>query len=118
MKAADAMPFLAFFFALIFSASSRLVLVRYGAGALWKAALLEAALAMAFLWTIGWAQTPESPLIVSVLMIAVAVSAITATVHALASQRPTVTILSASIAGVIGTYTGILVAYVVLVYTT
>lgn len=118
MNAADAMPVLAFLLSLIFSATSWFVLTRYGIGALWKASLSEAALAMAFLWVIGWARTSESPLIVSVLMIAVAVCAITATVYALANQRPTVAILSACIAGVIGTYVGIMVAYVVLVLTT
>lgn len=112
------MPFLALLTSLIFSTASWFVLARYGTRALWRIALSEAALTMAILWVIGWARTPESPLIVSVLMIAMAISAITATVYALVNQRATVTILIASIAGVAGTYIGIIVAYVLLVYTT
>jgi hypothetical protein len=85
---------------------------------LWKAALCEALLAVGLLWIVGWLRTPESPLIVSILMVAVALSAITATVHALAHQRPIITIVAATIAGVIGTYSGIMIAYLVLAYTT
>jgi hypothetical protein len=118
VKAADAMPIFTCLLALIFSASSWFALRHFGRSGLWKATVIEAALVMALLWIIDWAQAPESPLIVSVLMIAVGICGIAATVDALAHRRPIISILSASVAGVIGTYAGILLAYLVLVYTT
>lgn len=117
MKAADAMPVVTCLLALVFSASSWLVLRRFGRRALWKAAAAEAVLAMAILWSVGWVATSESPLIVSVLMVAAGIGGITATLGALAHRRAILSIPSASVAGVAGTYAGIIVAYVAVVYT-
>jgi hypothetical protein len=118
MKAAEAMPIVTCFLALFFSASSWFALRHSGRWGLWTAAIAQATLAMFLLWIVGWARTPESPLIVSILMIAVGVCGIAMTISVLGRRRPIIAILSASAAGVVGTYAGIIVAYLVLVYTT
>jgi hypothetical protein len=118
MKAAEIMPILACLLALIFSVSSWFMLRHFGRRGVWTAAVVEAALTMVLLWIVGWMHTPESPLIVSISMVTVGISAIALMVNALAHRPPIVSILCASVAGVIGTYTGIVLAYLVLVYTT
>lgn len=118
MKIGDWMPVLTGALALGFSIASWFAHRRYGTRVLWKAAAGEFLVAMALLWTVGWAQTSESPLVVSILMVSTAVCAINVIIHALAHLHPIMRILSAGVAGVIGSYAGIIIAFIVLVYIT
>jgi hypothetical protein len=101
----------------VFSAVAVFVVRRFGAHALWPMAVSEGAFAMVLLWAVGWAQTPESPLYVSVFMVAAGVLAITAATRVLRDKHPLVSILAASICGLVGTYAGIFAGYVTWVST-
>jgi hypothetical protein len=102
---------------LLFSGCASFVFARFGARALWGTALVQACLAMIGLWSVGMAQTSESPLIISILMVAVGVAAITATVQAIGKKRPLLSTTVATIVGVVAAYAGILAGYVLVMYT-
>jgi hypothetical protein len=110
-------PIFIFVVALIFSAGAAVVFGRFGARALWVTALLEACLGMVLLWSVGWAQTSESPLVISILMVGVAAAGIAATVQAVGRRRPVISALLASVVGLISAYVGVFAGYVLYVYT-
>jgi hypothetical protein len=107
-----------FVVSLLFSGCAAFVFARLGARALWVTALVQACLAMIGLWPVGLAQTPESPLLISILMVAAAVSAIAATVQGVGRKRCLLSVPLAAIAGMFGVHFGIFAGYVVVVYTT
>lgn len=113
----DYVPIFIFAVALIFSAGAAVVFGRFGARALWVTALVQACLAMIFLWAIGWAETSESPLIISLLMVGVATAGIAATVQAVGRRRPVISTLLAALVGLISAYVGVFAGYVLYVYT-
>lgn len=102
---------------LLASVCAALVFARFGVRALWITALAQACLAMILLWSVGMAQTSESPLIISIMMVSVAASGIAATVQALGRKRPLLSAPVATAVGVLGTYAGIMIGYVLVMYT-
>jgi hypothetical protein len=101
----------------IFSAVTVFVVGRFGTRALWPTAASQGVFAMALLWAVGWAQTPESPLYISVVMVAAGILAIVTAAWGFRDRHPLVSILAASVSGVIATYAGIFVGYVTWVST-
>lgn len=117
MSGREAVPVVILVVSLIFSASATFVLGRFGTKALWATALFQACLALAFMGAIGWAQTSESPLFISVVMVAVAAAAIASVVRSVGGERPLLATSLAAIAGLVGAYLGIFGGYVLYVYT-
>lgn len=77
-------------------------------------AIGEWAVAMAFLFYVGWAHTSESPLVLSLFVVTIVVSLIALTTHAVGQRRPIVAILLASSAAFVGYYVAAVMGYIAL----
>jgi hypothetical protein len=78
-------------------------------------AAVEACLAMGFLVYVGWAQTPESPLGISILAVTVVVACIAIMVDMVGLRRPALAVLAATAAGFLSFYFAALLGYIILV---
>jgi hypothetical protein len=69
---------------------------------------------MAFLFSVGWARTSESPLALSVFVVTAVVTLIALTTQLLERHRPVLAVVVVSGAGFCGYYVAALVGYAVL----